>query len=257
MDIEAVQKLTLGIFVGIFVLLFGIWLIRREKMKRMKGSKLKRKYFSHKEGILLQHQLANHEAYAERKMKIFTFKELQKATNDFDPHKKIGRGVLGSVYQGILPDQTVVAIKKLKVVNAARIVNELIALSQINHRNLVRLLGCCLQTCKPLLVYEYYSNIGTLYNHTYGRQSSPFSLELRMEIAVETAAALAYLHSSTSKPVIIHQNVKTMNILLDDKYMVKLTDSGFSPLRGRTKMQRTLGYLDPEWSSLKHINRKE
>ncbi|PRQ58870.1 putative transferase, protein kinase RLK-Pelle-WAK family [Rosa chinensis] len=215
-------------------------------MKRMKGSKLKQKYFSHKEGILLQHQLANHEAYAERRMKIFAFNELQKATNNFDPHKKIGQGVLGSVYRGILPDKTVVAIKKLKVVNAARIVNEVIALSQINHRNVVRLLGCCLQTRKPLLVYEYFSNIGTLYNHTYGRESSPFSLQLRMKIAAEIAAALAYLHSSTSKPIIIHKNVKTMNILLDDKYMVKLTDSGFSPLRGRIKMQRTLGYLDPE-----------
>ncbi|XP_024179328.1 wall-associated receptor kinase 3 [Rosa chinensis] len=67
-----------------------------------------------------------------------------------------------------------------------------------------------------------------------------------MKIAVETAAALAYLHSSTSKPVIIHKNVKTMNILLDDKYIVKLTDSGFSPLRGCIKMQRTLGYIEPE-----------
>ncbi|KAM5556099.1 wall-associated receptor kinase 3-like [Rosa sericea] len=238
------QKLILAVFAVILVLLFGIWLICCEMMKRRKGRKLNQRCFSHNEGILLQ-DLTNHEAYVERRMIIFTLKELQKATNNFSRHEKVGEGVHGSVYRGILPDKTVVAIKKLKVVNSSRIVNEMIALSQINHRNVVRLLGCCLEIRKPLLVYEYFSNVGTLYEHiSYRRESLPFSLELRMKIAVEIAAALAYLHSSTSKPVIIHQNVKAQNILLDNNYMVKLTDSGFTP--PQILMQRTLGYLDPE-----------
>ncbi|KAL6206505.1 hypothetical protein ACLB2K_023753 [Fragaria x ananassa] len=222
--------LSLGISVGLFVILLAGSLWMYWGLKKRKFIKLKEKYFTENGGLLLQQKLTSQGGSVET-TKLFTAEELEKATNNYHESRILCEGGYGTGYRGILLDNRVVAIKKSKVgapTQTDQFVNEVIVLSQINHRNVVRLLGCCLETEVPLLVYEFITQ-GTLFEHIHKNKDkgSLLSWELRLKIASETAGALAYLHSSTSTPI-IHRDVKTMNILLDDNYTAKVSDFGAS-----------------------------
>lgn len=190
----------------------------------------------------------------EKSARMFSLKEVKKATNGFSKDRMLGSGGFGEVYKGELQDGTTVAIKCAKVGNLRsmqQVLNEVGILSQVNHRNLVRLLGCCVEAEQPLLIYEYISN-GTLHDHIHGKFPNFMDWKTRLKVAFQTAEALAYLHSAVYTPI-YHRDVKSTNILLDNEFNAKVSDFGLSRLAGpglshvSTCAQGTMGYLDPEY----------
>lgn len=186
--------------------------------------------------------------------KIFTGKEIKKATNNFSRDRLLGIGGYGEVYKGFLNDGTTVAVKCAKLGNTKsteQVLNEVRILCQVNHKSLVGLLGCCVELEQPLMVYEYIPN-GTLSDHLQGPNRGHLSWNHRLFIAHSTAEGLAYLHFSAMPPI-YHRDVKSSNILLDEKMNAKVGDFGLSRLAHTdlshvsTCAQGTLGYLDPEY----------
>ncbi|KAF4365319.1 hypothetical protein F8388_017885 [Cannabis sativa] len=239
--------------------------------KRRKREKI----FKQNGGLLLKNQ----------RVRIFSKAELAKATNNYNQSNFIGQGGFASVYKGVVilnetnsitnTSTQLIAVKKPKLekddqnksiqINHQQFHEEIAIVSQVNHKNVVKLLGLCLETKIPLLVYELVPN-GTLSQHIHAKGSSSSSAMLRpwktrLRIATETALSIDYLHS-LAQPPIIHRDIKSTNILLDENYTAKVSDFGASVLipPGQTgiatTVQGTIGYLDPEYLTTSTLTSK-
>ncbi|CAN1828083.1 Wall-associated receptor kinase-like 1 [Linum perenne] len=226
--VKLVTLLGIGIGIGLlgsFLILYKLI----QYLKRRKNQIHKQKMFKQNGGVLLQQKLTSYPGSHEN-AKLFTEEELKRATDNYNQSRFLGQGGFGTVYKGMLPDGTIVAVKKSKNIDKTQIqqfINEVVILSQINHRHIVKLLGCCLETELPLLVYEFIPN-GTLSSHIHGsRQNCGIRWDDRFRIAGEVAGAVAYMHSAASFPI-YHRDIKSSNILLDAKLSAKVADFGTS-----------------------------
>ncbi|CAO2838224.1 unnamed protein product [Amaranthus hypochondriacus] len=251
---------TAGIGGGIITLLV-IGFILYWKHGEHKVKKMRESFFRENGGFLL------HEILTGRNIKtlsIFTMQDLETATNNYSEKNIIGRGGFGIVHKGILPNGQLVAIKRSLKVDPNQVeqfINEILVLSQINNKNVVMLLGCCLESEVPLLVYEFVNN-GTLYEHLHDSvKASILKWPLRLRIASEIADVLSYLHNTISTPI-IHRDVKSLNVLLDACYTAKVIDFGASKLilsdqnQFATMVIGTRGYLDPEYMQTSELTSK-
>ncbi|KAK3002704.1 hypothetical protein RJ639_019288 [Escallonia herrerae] len=241
---------------GAVILIGGAWCLYKLILKRKKKQQ-RQKYFKRNGGLLLEQQLSSGEEGNVEKTKLFTSKELEKATDNYNKNRILGQGGQGTVYKGMLADGRIVAIKKSKIEDdegkVEHFINEVAILSQIRHRNVVKLHGCCLETEVPLLVYEFIPN-GTLFDFIQDQNEElPLPCwDMRLQIGREVAGALSYLHSAASMPI-YHRDIKSTNILLDDKYRAKVADFGTSrsiaieQTHLTTRVMGTIGYLDPEY----------
>ncbi|XP_010044547.2 probable leucine-rich repeat receptor-like protein kinase At5g49770 isoform X1 [Eucalyptus grandis] len=185
----------------------------------------------------------------------FYFDEIKKCTNSFSESNEIGSGGYGRVYKGMLPDGQVLAIKRAQqgsMQGAHEFKTEIELLSRVHHKNLVGLVGFCYEQGEQMLVYEYMPN-GTLRESLSGKTSIPLDWTRRLQVALGSAKGLAYLHELANPPI-IHRDVKSTNILLDENLVAKVADFGLSKMvadseKGHvsTQVKGTLGYLDPEY----------
>ncbi|PNT61489.1 hypothetical protein BRADI_5g15797v3 [Brachypodium distachyon] len=250
-DTGLIIGVTMGLFgvmvVAVIIVFWGQMIIQKKKFK-----KVKQEYFRQHGGLLLFDRMKSEKGLA---FTVFSEAELIHATSNFDNSKILGKGGHGTVYKGVINNKKQVAVKRCALVDERQkkeFGQEMLILSQINHKNIVKLLGCCLEVEVPILVYEFVLN-GTLFELIHGKnQALQISFSTLLRIAHEAAEGLSFLHSYASTPI-IHGDVKTSNILLDENYMAKVSDFGASILAPTDKeqfvtmVQGTCGYLDPEY----------
>ncbi|XP_076914746.1 leucine-rich repeat receptor protein kinase HPCA1-like [Bidens hawaiensis] len=197
-------------------------------------------------------------------VRSFTYQELQKYTNNFSETNNIGKGGYGMVYKGSLPNGQLIAIKRAKEGSSQgglEFKTEIELLSRVHHKNVVGLIGFCFDQGEKMLVYEYIVN-GTLKNSLSGRSGIRLDWARRLKIALGAARGLQYLHDHADPPI-IHRDVKTNNILLDERLVAKVADFGLSkPLSDAdrthvtTQIKGTMGYMDPEYFMTQQLTEK-
>ncbi|EEC75182.1 hypothetical protein OsI_11410 [Oryza sativa Indica Group] len=194
----------------------------------------------------------------------FSYEELKRSTNNFAEANELGYGGYGKVYRGMLPTGTFIAIKRAQqgsMQGGHEFKTEIELLSRVHHKNLVGLVGFCFEQGEQMLVYEFMS-AGTLRDSLSGKSGLHLDWKKRLRVALGAARGLAYLHELADPPI-IHRDVKSSNILMDEHLTAKVADFGLSKLvsdteRGHvsTQVKGTLGYLDPEYYMSQQLTEK-
>ncbi|TQD84894.1 hypothetical protein C1H46_029507 [Malus baccata] len=194
----------------------------------------------------------------------FSYDELKKCTNNFSDSNEIGSGGYGKVYRGMLSDGQVIAIKRAQqgsMQGGLEFKTEVELLSRVHHKNVVGLLGFCFEQGEQMLVYEFMPN-GALRESLSGRSGIHLDWKRRLQITLGSARGLAYLHELANPPI-IHRDVKSTNILLDEHLTAKVADFGLSMLVNdsgeehvSTHVKGTMGYLDPEYYMTQQLTKK-
>ncbi|KAK9988403.1 hypothetical protein SO802_028642 [Lithocarpus litseifolius] len=194
----------------------------------------------------------------------FSYKEIKKATGSFNTI--IGRGGFGTVYKAQFSDALVAAVKRMNKVSEQGdddFCREIELLARLHHRHLVALRGFCIAKHERFLLYEYMAN-GSLKDHLHAPGRTPLSWRTRMQIAIDVANALEYLHFYCDPPL-CHRDIKSSNILLDENFVAKVADFGlahaskdgsicFEPVN--TDIRGTPGYMDPEYIVSQELTEK-
>ncbi|KAF2314423.1 hypothetical protein GH714_026276 [Hevea brasiliensis] len=195
----------------------------------------------------------------------FSLRQIKQATNSFDVANQIGEGGFGPVYKGVLPDGTIIAVKQLSSKSKQgnrEFVNEIGMISALQHPNLVRLYGCCIEGNQLLLVYEYLEN-NSLARALFGREEQRLEMDwpTRKKILLGIAKGLAYLHEE-SRLKIVHRDIKATNVLLDKDLNAKISDFGLAKLDEEenthisTRIAGTVGYMAPEYAMRGYLTDK-
>ncbi|CAA7396452.1 unnamed protein product [Spirodela intermedia] len=201
--------------------------------------------------------------------RVFSYGDLERATGGFSEESQVGRGSFSCVFKGVLKDGTVVAVKRAIVApdlkkNSKEFRTELDLLSRLNHAHLLNLLGFCEEGGERLLVYEFMAH-GSLHQHLHGKDpklKEQLDWIRRVTIAVQAARGIEYLHGYACPPV-IHRDIKSSNILIDEEHNARVADFGLSllgPADSSSPLSElpagTLGYLDPEYYRLHYLTTK-
>jgi len=219
--------------------------------------------FKRKTGAQRQDDLASDDFTGSENITRYSYRELVRATSNFA--NKIGEGGYGPVYKGTLKDGTAIAVKVLSLHSrqgAKEFLNELLAISDVAHENLVKLYGCCVEGNHRILVYNYLENNSLA--HTLlgsGHSNIQFNWRTRVNICIGVAQGLVFLHDN-ARPHIVHRDIKASNILLDKDLTPKISDFGLAKLlpsdvsHVSTRVAGTLGYLAPEYAIRGQVTRK-
>jgi len=216
-----------------------------------------------REGLLRHRELEYHGG--PQVVREYSLEEVTAMTNNFE--KLLGKGGFGLVHYGRQPNGLEVAVKRLSTTShqgAVEFFNEVDLLSTVHHKNLVSLIGYCQQDKERILIYEYMPN-GTLRESLYGTEralENPLNWKTRLNIALNAAQGLEYLHKSCKHPI-IHRDVKSSNILLSTDMVAKVADFGLSKITMEegvshisTLVKGTAGYLDPEYYAKQQLTDK-
>lgn len=258
---RAIAGISIGAVVAVIILSVGSYLgcMRRKRTREASLLSEKSEYqLTHSDPIGQVGDVIGMQGIIVDKSVEYSYEELAKATNNFSISSKIGEGGFGAVYYGELRGEKA-AVKKMDMQASREFLAELKVLTHVHHLNLVRLLGYCVED-SLFVVYEFIDN-GNLSQHLRSSARDPLSWTTRLQIALDSARALEYIHEHTV-PVYVHRDIKPANILINKSFQAKVADFGLAKLAEvgnatlPTRLVGTFGYMPPEYAQFGEVSPK-
>ncbi|KAI4351249.1 hypothetical protein L6164_005625 [Bauhinia variegata] len=251
------RMIAIIVLSAFLVLLFMVyilycWFVKKQKRARRKHSK-------YQSTIDLQDSpsIRDLESRQDLDLPFFDLSDIAEATNNFSPDNMLGQGGFGSVYKGLFSNGMAIAVKRLSIFSGQGIKefkSEVALIAKLQHRNLVRILGYCIEGEEKMLIYEYLPNKSLDYYIFDESKSSQLDWKKRLDIISGIARGILYLHQDSILRV-IHRDLKASNILLDSSFNPKIADFGMARIFGRNQIEAntncvvgTYGYMSPEYA---------